>query len=714
MSRYKAWISVTVATLLIGCAHLALAETSEPEEGVKIATVAKVTAGYRGTSIDDHPGRAVEYDSLESSPTLKANLFTDRGTYYLDLGVDFLNDDDFSAELRLTTRRLFRLDLRTERFFHNLDHIPYDSGQDGSRPDAYFPVTATRPFPPNDTATVPASPRAYYTDQNPGADYGLRLDVSEAKIRVKAPDYPAHLNLAYWRYEKSGAKQLRFVDDNCATACHMQSKTRDIDRVTEEVKVGIDAHAGFIDIALETLFRTFRNRESTPVDNFGYYLIPGARTAGWNEHDEDPDSKLQELTLKLNTAPSGGVVGSASFTLGERENRSDLSSVHPIRAKTDYFKTAADVTYTPSENWTVNFRHRLLDMDSDNTDRYQDYYTDPASDLSIRDSMDFTRAWYEAIVNYRPSRRFTLKAELRHEQIERDETGEPTTVHNGYTRTIVPAWDLPDKEAITRVKLGFNSSMLEKSALKLNGWLTIQTNDDPAYGTSFSESREMSLAASYTSSMLWGLTANVKLLDEENDDHNLGLTFAEYALDRNREQQNVSVGTWVIPLEGVSFDLNYGYLRSAIEQDLLFGGQDGYAIENESVDYRQTVQTVTVGITWQALKDLTGRIEGYHIRSKASYSPDFPEQSFAYSYWADPPDGYTFYAFPGTASSADLHEISKLDLRQNGVRGRIDWKINEDWSCGAEATFDDYDESGGSDIFDGSVQTCMLSFSRSW
>jgi len=134
VSRYKAWISVTVATLLIGGAHLALADTSESEEGVEIATVAKVTAGYRGTSIDDHPGRAVEYDSLESSPTLKANLFTDRGTYYLDLGVDFLNDDDFSAELRLTTRRLFRLDLRTERFFHNLDHIPYDSGQDGSRP----------------------------------------------------------------------------------------------------------------------------------------------------------------------------------------------------------------------------------------------------------------------------------------------------------------------------------------------------------------------------------------------------------------------------------------------------------------------------------------------------------------------------------------------------------------------------------------------------
>jgi hypothetical protein len=30
-----------------------------------------------------------------------------------------------------------------------------------------------------------------------------------------------------------------------------------------------------------------------------------------------------------------------------------------------------------------------------------------------------------------------------------------------------------------------------------------------------------------------------------------------------------------------------------------------------------------------------------------------------------------------------------------------------------EATFDDYDEVGN-DVFDGSVQTCMVSLSRSW
>ncbi len=49
----------------------------------------------------------------------------------------------------------------------------------------------------------------------------------------------------------------------------MQSKTRDIDRVTEEVKVSADAHAGFVDVVLEGLYRTFRDREDIPIDYFG-------------------------------------------------------------------------------------------------------------------------------------------------------------------------------------------------------------------------------------------------------------------------------------------------------------------------------------------------------------------------------------------------------------------------------------------------------------
>jgi len=706
--------------LLLGIgARQGYAASDEIQAPEKPATAAGVSLGYRGTSLQDEPGRALEYDSLESSPFFNVKLFTDQGNYRLNLSGDYLNDRDYSAAARFDTPEVFHLELRSERFFHNLDHLPYAG--EGSRPPAEAPDNVISPWVP-------------YTEKNPGDDYGVRLDLSEAKLKIKCPDYPAHVTLSVWRYEKQGEQQLRFVDENCTTACHMQSRSRDIDRVTEEVKLGADAHAGFIDVAIEALYRTFRDRQDTPVDKFGDHTFPydppvTDRPADEYAHDEDPDSRLRELTFRVNTAPSGGFVASASFTLGERENRSDLDSIAPIEAETDYYKTSADVTYTPGEKWTFNLRYRLLDLDSDNTDviTTNNSSTNP-NDLVVRESMDLTRAWYEALANYRPSRRLTIKAELRREDVERSNTGpaqlflsngEYVDAPSPLPVQINPAWQLPDKETITRAKLGFHSRLLEKSALKLSGWVAVQRNDDPAYGTSFADSRELFISATYTHGPLWGVTANVDVRDEENDGYTVyqlstdlqgNLYNDRFDLDRERRQQNATIGAWLTPREGLSFDINYGYLRTAIDQDLLFGlGRNledptiAYTIEDDDVEYRQTVQTVSAGVSWQATEQLACRLEGYHIRSKATYSPNFPSESFP----------YYFSETAAEASSTDLREVSKLDLRQNGLRGRIDWKLDEHWSTRLEASFDDYDEIGN-DVFDGSVETCMVSLSRSW
>lgn len=720
MNGYQLVRSALVGAVLCGLGMgPALADMTADEDPARIDTEAEIVLGYRGTSVHGQPGRALEYDSLESGPLFKTRLFTDQGSYHLDLGVDYLNDKDYSAAARLDTLELLHLDLRTERFYHNLDHIPYDGKE--SRPPAYAPVPLEADAPWVD-----------YSDADPGDRYGLRLDMSEARLKLKSPDYPAHLTFAYWRYEKQGAQQLRYVDENCATACHMQSKRRPIDRVTEEVKIGADAHAGFLDLAIETLVRTFRSHERTPQSFFDGHDY--GRAAGSYPHDAVPDSKLTELTLRANTAPSGGLVGSASFTLGKRENQSDLGAIVPVKAETDYLKTSGDVTYTPSENWTFNIRYRLLDMDSSNSNSLTNYGSLNPSPLAVRDSVDLTRSWYEALVNYRPSKRLTIKAEWRREEIDRSATG-PLVEHHSQSPTdprnwpevgpiqINPNWQLPDEEVITRAKLGLHSRWLERSALKVSGWAALQHNSDPAYGTSFSASRELFLAASYTHGPLWGLTANLNFLDEENDEFTINQSSYgradQFELDRRRRQQNASLGAWLTPLPGLSFDLNYGYLRTAIDQDTLFGAgryiqiipeatppEDSadlpYAFVDNNVGYRQTVQTLAAGVNWQATERLICRLEGYHIRSRASYSPNFPTSSF-----------YYFHNTEDLASSADLREISKLDLRQNGVRGRVNWQFDEHWSTTVEATYNDYDEVGN-DVFDGSVQTCMVSLSRRW
>ncbi len=738
MKIYKLIGTTMFVLLLTGIgANIALADLEKLKEEENSKTDINISAGYRGVSEDKNPSRALEYDSLKSSPLFNVDLATDQGSYFLNFNFDYLNENDYSGELDLNSKGLAQVNLRSERFFHNLDHVPYDNGYTGGEPTAAVPdpgpplvrvptgtpVEGSRPDGAFTNSLGNEVIRTFYTDQNPNDDYGLRLDTNEFEVKLKHPTYPAHINLAYWRYEKKGDKQMRFVGENCATACHMQSKTRKIDRVTEEFKAEADAHAGMIDFALEALFRTFRDNESIPTDYFGSHSR--GRDEDLFEHSEDPDSKLTEVTLKANTAPSGGLVGSASFTIGERENQSDLTSVAPVKAETDYYKACADVTYTPGKNWTFNARYRLIDLDSDNTDQFNvdEYGNTNGNPLDVRDPVDITRSWYEAIVNYRPSRQLTITGELRREEIDRSNTGHggshSSSDDPAVAITINPSWDLPTEEVITRAKIGFKSRLLDKSALKLSGWVSIQHDDDPAYGTSFQDSQQLFLSSSYNPSPFWGLLANVNLLKQENDEYELH----GYSIDREKKQQNINLSTYVTPLNGLSFDLNYGYFHTDIDQDILIGtgtatvykpspivGQSfNYAFADDSNDYSQTVNALTLGVTWQAREDLSCRLEGNYTRSKASFSPDFDEAGpYPYNIYGD---GDLYYG--ELPNSSSLKKISELDIRQIGLRSRLNWQIDNNWSCAVEATYDDYDDKN-SNYSDGSVQTAMVSFSRGW
>jgi hypothetical protein len=686
----------------------------EDAEKHALTQQAEVSVGYRGISSDDDPSRAREYDKLQASPTFGLRIYNDFEAFHIDIESKYLNEDDYFLDAYLDMESKVRLDLRTERFYHNLDHIPYNNGYTGTPPARNLTDTPVDGSRPDGMFPADTSFRNYYSDQDPGKDYGMRLDMSETSARFKIPKLPAHINVAYWRYEKNGDQQLRFVDENC-TGCHMQSKSRKIDRITEEFRADADAHLGYVDLAVQGLYREFRDREPIPSDAFGSHFR--GRDDGVYYHDEDPDSRLTELTISLNTSQAGGLVGAASFTIGERKNLSDLNSVVPVEAKTDFYKTTADVTYTPGDRWTVNMRYRLLDLDSNNSSQIYDYNVSNPNPLPVRSAMDITRNWYEASVNYRPYRFLTFKAELHREDIDRSNTGLLQPHISSATDPIVinSNWQLPDKETKTQAKFGFNSRLFDRR-LKVHGWSAIRRSDDPAYGTSVENGSEAFLAASYAFSPRWGLSASVDLVDEDNsqDVRQLDAAFATvyrtYDLDRNRKQQTVSFGAWSSPLDGLALDLNYGFLRTHIKQDLLFGAEPNsenplrdYTIDAEDVDYKQTVQTVSAGATWQIFEPLTCRVEGYYIHSKAHYDPDF---FGVYEYLS----GTT--VIPGIASSSDLREISDIDIHQNGLRGRLTWQFTDAWNAAFVATYDDYNDDY--DVFDGSVQTYMASLARTW
>jgi hypothetical protein len=517
--------------------------------------------------------------------------------------------------------------------------------------------------------------------------------------------------------EKKGKEQLPFLDEGCYTgSCHMQSRTQKTKLVTEEVTAGFDAHLGPADIAFLQTLREFRTKEDAPVDDFNSHVVLG-RPAGEYVHDEAPDSKLLESTFLINLSPAGGLNASANYTIGKRENQSNLADGYRDDPETKYQKLSADTTYTPGENWTVNFRYRMLDLDTDSPATLtsnQLLFNNIGNPIPVRESIDINRNNYSAFVTYRPSHRLSFKGEFEHEDLDRSDTGiGPYSSLGGITN---PDWALPNNERTNRFRLSFYSRLMEKSALKLNGWYEYKNVDNPAYGTTLSDSNEVFFSASYKPSTLWGATGSVDILDGKNDDWTIvqfyNNTQVPYDLDRDQRSENLALGLWFIPNDILSADVNYGWLHSKTDQDVLFGngpnpsdpgGPTDYTIEDSSADFEQRVHTLSAGVNLHIIKNVTCRLEGYHIRSYSEFSPGFDSRALAYADPADP-------TITELATRDQLQNISEVDIRQNGAKARIRWQFTEMLTAGLEYSYDDYDDQD-SNVYDGSVQTFIANLS---
>ncbi len=703
-----------ISLLLFG---LILAFWAPPAKAEPRQIETTLSPGYRMVSTQGNPARAREYSLLDSSGGGEMDMKVLFPRHRLRLDGFYLNESEYRLGGEVDYNGLLRLQLGTESLWHNLDHLAFSPPQ---RADA---------FKPNDSETAWVK----FSDQQPGKDYALEVEQHRAAVRGKVRNFPAHINLGYWRLERSGNKQLTFVSEGTSGSggscnqCHVQSKGQPIDQVTEEVKLGLDAHLGRTDVILEGMIREFRNHEASADDFFGELRSQNQgvtlREAGIYQHDSTPDSRLLSSTLKLHSSLTGGVVGAAEFTLGKRENRSDVSDVQGIESETDFYKTAGDLTLIPSARWTLNFQYRFLDLDNTNSDRLQ--VAGGSDALNVRENLDLTQAVYGARLSYRPSRRLTLQGEFRRRDVHRAHTGEAVDAEFFPELIIDPNWELPSDEVIHSYRFTARSRPLGRSNFKLNGWYQYQTSNDPAYGTSAQRGHEAFAGLTYAPTATWGLTGNLRLLRQANNRHRLeqfGSTTGNLLsidLDRKDESQQVSAGVWANPISGLALNFHYGFLRKKTIQDLLFGrdplrkktiqdllfGRDpeGVNVLAEDADYSQTVHSASAGANWQINQRLSALCEALYIRSRAELEPEFSVQDLSFFGFPDPVD----------VDAEGINDLSELDIRQWGIRLGLRWVLEEAWSCSLNYSYDDYQDLN-SGTFDGTAQTYMFNVARSW
>ena len=129
-------------------------------------------------------------------------------------------------------------------------------------------------------------------------------------------------------------------------------------------------------------------------------------------------------------------------------------------------------------------------------------------------------------------------------------------------------------------------------------------------------------------------------------------------------------------------------MNANIDEEIEFG-EAAFNIASDA-DYELQVHTISAGINLRPTEIMACRLEGYHTRSKASFDPSFVATAIATD------DG--------------LKEISEVDIRQNGLKARLSWKLTDMLTAGIEYTFDDYEDRNSS-AFDGTAQTVMSNLS---
>jgi len=649
-------------------------EMSLPERSmVETHTIVGASAGYRFFSLDEDAGRAAQYEYLHSSPTFNAGINSLGMDHKFALDGAYLNENDYTGDLYYDYKGAYRLHLRTESLFHNL--------------------FAERLFAPD----VPNLFGADYLarDLTSGTRYGLSSEQDLAEFRYKLNDYPVHLNLGYWRLVKSGDSQLIFADhafEPVGISNTVYAASRRIDRQTQEGSLGIDAHLGPVDIIYGFKVRQFNNRAETPRDFYiprpvsDHEFIP--RLGGYQQHNEEPDSRYYAHTVKLHTALTGGIVGAASYTIGKRENRSLLTDVGGANQTRDTLQNVAgDFVYTPCMWFSAALKYRHQDVDRENPATITSVFA--STPLSVRPAIDTQRDVVTATFSVRPNALVTFKGEYRGEFTQRDNLD--PWVRPG----VASSPGLPENTTVNRGTFTVLSRPVKGLRLKaLYGYTAV---NHPAYGNSYGQKQEGQLLATYTFLSRWGATAYYRLAKESNDETTMATLslFAPsvtYELPRHKRTNNATLSVWVSPLDKLTMTASYSLLRWRTDQTVLFSAtQPG---SNDGTRYTNQSQVFSLNSVYRYNDKLDLSLALQQVHSRADFDPLFLELS-------------------PTETTLGIQGNSMVKTTENSVSARADYHFSKNLACSVDYSYRDYDDRHAS-LYDGTVQIVTAQVTAKW
>jgi hypothetical protein len=589
----------------------AAVEPAPPVEEQLLTT--RLLAGYRFADADDDRAFLLPYDDLTSGPVVGFDLLYLKpsfGTLTVEAGLR--SADDWEAEVGYGHAADLDLQVLTQKFTHAREHRP---------PAGEYEVPTTIV---SATGVTHGEFMGGGADANPGDEYADTLYNTQASFKLRAPGYPAHFRASGRVFEHQGTAQMTYFFRSCSTEfCHVNSRTQDLDEVTQEYHLGVDAHAGPVDISYDRAFLTYRDRADDPVDAIGD--MRGGLPAGDYPHDTNPDLRSFQDTLRLNSNLSNRTVLSLAYTRREQENetsgitrgtqRGALEASHLLAgglfavAHLDYeqertleLSDEATALRIKNNEWHVSGKQTYQHALKPEFDRW-------GGDLGLR-YVPRTGALFHLRGGYRVNDRAAL--------VLKDGT----------------AWDDgPQRSATTLAAL--DGRWQFGGGVAVDGSLSQEWTKDPAYAIESTSFTRYGLGATWTPAPALSLHVGYAGYRGQNDEPAaLEKAYAkQYDLDddfaRETDGNSVSVLAAYTPSPAVTLSLAYSYADSGIEQDMRFGSPGDLKLSYVSPDTTWAGRTQIANLhgAWSATKRLKLTAEGVWVSGRESYDPNFAKDA---------------------------------------------------------------------------------------
>lgn len=599
------------ASALLGALTTLLALATPASRADDVATPAgdrifetRLDAGYRIFDIDDDRSLLFPYDPLKDGPILGFDLLYLRpeiGTLKLEAG--YLDPDSWQAGAQYNHGADFDVRADTRAQTHARDHIG--------------PAPRVRVDSPS-----PAGMDVDGFDADPGRAYRDERRESTAAVKFRAPGYPAHVRASGRIGTLQGQQQMRYFFRSCsAHICHMGSRTREIDQVTREYTLGLDTHAGPVDLAYSHAVQTFRDNAADPVVAVGD--LSGGRPAGNYTHDVNPDLRSFNDSLRLNTNLTNRAVLSLNYAGGEQENQtSDISR----RTRT----AGAILSWRPAASAFVVGRYAYDD------ERPGDL---GAAARALREARNTAHAGRgvthqhvvepgrmrhtsELAARFSPIARADINARVRYRTLSRSVIleREGTAYFNeaGTTRSTLAGLD-------ARYRI--------IPALTFDATLGREWTDGPVYAVETTGVARYGIGATWTPAPVLFLRASWQGFRGENDDADaLQSAYARpptapWDPERTVSGDAFSAAASFVPAPEFTLTASWSLTKNGVEQDMVFGGPDpanpGYSYFSPDTSWRGRSQVANLRARWAATRRLTLTAEGMVIESLESYAPTF-------------------------------------------------------------------------------------------